>query len=42
MYDDQITTKAADKGSAIVVWSKDDYLLEASSQLSYTNFYQKC
>ena len=40
MYDDQIILKSADKGSAIVVWSKD-YLLEVSSQLSDTNVYQK-
>ena len=36
MYDDQIIIKPADKGSAVVVWCKDDYLLEASSQLSDT------
>ena len=42
MYDDQIITKPADKGSAVVVWSKDDYLLEASNQLSDTNVYQNC
>ena len=38
MYDDQIIIKAADKGSAVVLWSKD----EASNQLSDTSFYQKC
>ena len=27
----------ADKGSAVVIWSKHDYLLEASNQLSDTN-----
>ena len=27
---------------AIVVWSKDDYLLETSNQLSDTSVYQKC
>ena len=42
MYDDQIIIKAADKGSAVVVWSKDDYLLEAYNQLSDTSVYQKC
>ena len=41
MYDDQIIIKPADKGSAVVVWSKDDYLLEASNQLSDTSVYQK-
>ena len=42
MYDDQIMIKPTDKGSAVVVWSKDDYLLEAPSQLSDTNLYKKC
>ena len=42
MYDDQIIIKLAHKGSVIVVWSKDNYLLEAYSQLSDTNVYQKC
>ena len=42
MYDDQIIIKPADKGSAVVVWSKDDYLLEASNLLSDTSIYQKC
>ena len=42
MYDDQIIIKPADKGSAVVKWSKDDYLLEAASQLNDTNVYQKC
>ena len=40
-YDDQIIIKPADKGSAVVVWSKDDYLLEASNKSSDTNVYQK-
>ena len=42
IYDVQIIIKPADKGSAVVVWSKDYYLLEASNQLSDTSFYQKC
>ena len=42
MNDDQIIIKPADKGSTVVVWSKDDYLLEASNQLSDTNVYKKC
>ena len=33
MCDDQIIIKPAGKGSAVVVWSKDDYLLEASNKL---------
>ena len=37
-----VIIKPADKGSAVVVWSKDDYLLQASNQLSDTNIYQKC
>ena len=39
MYDDQVIMKPADKGSVVVVWSKDDYLLEASNQLSDISFY---
>ena len=39
MYDGQIKMKPADKGSVVVVWSKDDYLLEASNQLSDTSVY---
>ena len=31
MYDDQIIIKPEDKGSVIVVWSKDGYLLKAFS-----------
>ena len=40
MHNDQVIITRADKGSAVVVWSKDDYLLEASNQLN--NVYQKC
>ena len=42
MYDDQIIIKLGDKCSAVVVWSKDDYLFEASNQLGDTSVYQKC
>ena len=42
MYNDQIIIKPAHKGSTVVIWSKDDNLLEASSQLSDTKVYQKC
>ena len=38
----QIIIKPGDKGSAVVVWSKNDYLLEASNQLSDTSVYLKC
>ena len=41
MYDDQIIIKPADKGSVVVEWSKDDYLLEASNQLIDISVYQK-
>ena len=34
--------KPADKGSAFVVCSKSDHLMEASSQLEDTTVYQKC
>ena len=33
--------KPADKGGAIVIWPKKDYLLEAHRQLGNTNFYTK-
>ena len=39
---DKILIKPADKGSAIVVWSKKDYLTEAVSQLKDMTVYQKC
>ena len=41
MNDNEIIIKSADKGSAVVIWSKHDYLLEASNQLSDTNVYCK-
>ena len=41
MNDNEIIIKPADKGSAVVIWSKHDYLLEASNQLSDTNVYYK-
>ena len=42
MCHDQIIIKPADKGIAVVVWSKDDNLLEASNHLSDTSVCQKC
>ena len=42
MNDDKIVIKRADKGSAIVVWSKKDYSVEPSSQLTDTTVYQTC
>ena len=41
MNDNEIITKPADKGSAVVIWSKHGYLIEASNQLSDTNVYCK-
>ena len=41
MNDNEIIIKPADKGSAVVIWSKHGYLLEASNQLSDTNVYCK-
>ena len=38
--DDTIVIKPADKGSAIVIWDKADYLLEAEKQLSDENVYE--
>ena len=40
--DNYIVIKGADKGSAVVVWDKEDYLLEAESQLSDTEVYAEC
>ena len=39
MNDYEIIIKLADKGSAVVIWSIHDCLLEASNQLSNTNVY---
>ena len=41
MNDNEIIIKPANKGSAVAIWSKHDYLLEASNQLSDTNVYCK-
>ena len=41
MSDDELVIKTAGKGSAVVVWSKSDYLLEAKSQLNNTKVYEK-
>ena len=41
MNDNEIVIKPVDKGSAVAIWSKHDYLLEASNQLSDTNVYCK-
>ena len=38
---DELIIKPADKGSAVVVWSNHDYLLEAKSQLHNTKVYEK-
>ena len=38
---DDIIIKPADKGSAVVVMDKSDYLEEAERQLSDTRFYKK-
>ena len=39
--DTDIIIKPADKGSAIVIWGKADYLLEAELQLGDTDVYEK-
>ena len=39
--DDELIIKPADKGSAIVVASKYDYLLKAKIQLNNTKVYEK-
>ena len=33
--------KAADKGSAVVVWDREDYIKEAENQLGDTNLYEE-
>ena len=40
--DNYIVINGADKGSGVVVWDKEDYLLEAESQLSDTEVYAEC
>ena len=40
--DNSIVIKGADKGSGVVVWDKEDYLLEAECQLSDTEVYAEC
>ena len=40
--DKNIIIKPADKGSAIVIWDKEDYLKECNEQLRNTNVYEKC
>ena len=40
--DDSIVIKPADKGSGVVVWDRNDYLLEAEKQLSDKEVYEQC
>ena len=39
--DASIIIKVGDKGSAVVIWDKEDYLNEAEEQLSYKKIYEK-
>ena len=39
--DPTIIIKGADKGSAVVVWDRDDYLKEASKQLEDKDVYEE-
>ena len=41
MEDNNIIIKGADKGSAVVVWDKEDYLTEAECQLGDSKVYEK-
>ena len=41
MSDDELIIKPSYKGSAVVVWSKHDYLVEAKSQLENIKVYEK-
>ena len=39
--DEELKLKPVDKGSAVVMWSKYDYLLQPKSQLNNTKVYKK-
>ena len=39
--DRNITIKKADKGSCIVIWGRNDYLMEAEKKLSDKKVYQE-
>ena len=41
MYDKNIFIKPADKGSAIVIWDKQDYLKECQLQLGNKSVYEE-
>ena len=40
-FDNTIVIKGADKGSAVVVWDREDYLKEAHKQLSDEEVYEE-
>ena len=39
--DKNIVIKSADKGSAVVVWDRDDYIKEAEKQLGDKEIYEE-
>ena len=39
--DKSIVIKSADKGSAVIVWDRDDYNKEAEEQLGDKNIYEE-
>ena len=39
--DQAIVIKEADKGSAVVIWDNQDYLIEAEKQLSYKETHEE-
>ena len=42
VVDDQnLVIKKADKGSCVIVWDRNDYLMEAEKQLSDKNVYKE-
>ena len=41
MYDKNIVIKPADKGSAIVIWDKQDYFKECGLQLGNKSVYKE-
>ena len=42
LQDNKSIIKPADKGSAIVIWDREDYLKKCNEQLSNETIYEKC
>ena len=41
LYDKNIVIKGAGKGSAVVVWDREDYIKEAEKQLGDSDIYEE-